>query len=150
ELLQGENAPNVFDSSADLRLAFYVNGKFGDGWRLTASADTRDEPLEDLFTNFTSKSPESLFRSIDPDYHYPTFGDDGTVEEMAPTLGKFYVKAAQGDDYGVWGNFKIGYMNNELAQVDRGLYGMNLHYESDATTSFGERRYAIDGFAAEP
>ena len=30
-----------------------------------------------------------------------------------------------------WGNFKIGYMNNELAQVDRGLYGGNVHYQSD-------------------
>jgi hypothetical protein len=26
------------------------------------------------------KSPESLFRRIDPDYYYPTYGDDGTVE----------------------------------------------------------------------
>ena len=46
ELLQGENAPYDFDSSADARLAFFVNGKFNEGWRLTASADTRDEPLE--------------------------------------------------------------------------------------------------------
>src|SRR5690606_2255398 len=26
----------------------------------------------------------------------------------------------------------------------------NLHYESGSVTSFGERRFAIDGFAAEP
>ena len=150
DLLQGANAPYDLKSTADAQLAFYVNGKFGDGWKLTASADTRDGPLKDLFSNFLNKSPESLFRRIDPDYHYPTFGDDATVEEMAPTLGKFYVKAAHGDDYGLWGNFKVGYMNNELAQVDRGLYGANAHYESKTTTKFGERRYAIDGFAAEP
>ena len=41
-------------------------------------------------------------------------------------------------------------MNNELAQVDRGLYGANLHFESQSATSFGERRFAIDGFTAEP
>jgi hypothetical protein len=127
-----------------------VNGKFGEGWRLTASADTRDAPLEDLFSNFMDKSPESLFRRIDPDYHFPTFGDDGTVEEMAPTLGKFFVEVGQSENYGRWGNFKIGYMNNELAQVDRGLYGANLHYQSETTTSFGEQRFAIDGFTAEP
>jgi hypothetical protein len=150
DLLQGENALYDYDSSADARLAFYVNGKFGDAWRLSASADTRDEPLEDLFSNFLNKSPDSLFRRIDPDYHFPTFGDDGTVEEMAPTLGKLYVKMAHGENYGQWGNFKIGYMNNELAQVDRGLYGANLHYQSEATTSFGDRRFAIDGFTAEP
>jgi flagellar motor protein MotB len=150
ELLQGENSTYDFDSSADARLAFYVNGKFNDGWNLTASADTRDEPLSDLFSNFLDKSPDSLFRRIDPDYHFPTFGDDGTVEEMAPTLGKFYVKVGHGENYGEWGNFQIGYMNNELAQVDRGLYGANLHYESAKTTSFGEQRFAVDGFTAEP
>jgi hypothetical protein len=150
ELLQGENSAYDFDSSADARLAFYVNGKFNEGWRLTASADTRDEPLKDLFSNFMNKSPDSLFRRIDPDYHFPTFGDDGSVEEMAPTLGKFYVKAGRGESYGEWGNFQIGYMNNELAQVDRGLYGANMHFESKRATSFGERRFAIDGFTAEP
>jgi len=150
ELLQGENPTSDPTSSTDAQLAFYLNGKFADHWRLTASADTRDGPIGDLFSNFLSKTPESLFRRIDPDYHYPTFGDDGVVEEMAPTLGKFYVKLAHGDNYGLWGNFKIGYMDNELAQVDRGLYGANLHYESERTTSFGERRYAVDGFTAEP
>jgi flagellar motor protein MotB len=150
ELLQGENSDFDFDSSADARLAFYVNGKFNEHWRLTASADTRDAPIEDLFSNFLDKSPESLFRRIDPDYHFPTFGDDGTVEEMAPTLGKFYVRVGRDESYGEWGNFRIGYMNNELAQVDRGLYGANLHYESQDATSFGERRFAIDGFTAEP
>ncbi|MDH3644341.1 MAG: OmpA family protein [Gammaproteobacteria bacterium] len=67
ELLVGDNAPYDYDSSADGRLAFYVNGKFGNKWRLTASADTREEPLENLFTNFMNKSPDSLFRRIDPD-----------------------------------------------------------------------------------
>jgi flagellar motor protein MotB len=150
EALQGENAPSDFDSPANGRLAFYLNGKFGDDWKLTASADTQEGPIDDLFSNFLDKSPDSLFRRIDPDNHYPTFGDDGVVEEMAPTLGKFYVKASKGENYGMWGNFKIGYLGNELAHVDRGLYGANAHYATEATTSFGERRLSLDGFAAEP
>jgi len=150
DLLQGQNSEFAFDDSSTGRLAFYVNGKFGDQWRLAASADTQEERLEDLFSNFMNKSPESLFRRIDPDYHYPTFGDDSTVEEAAPTMGNFYVKLSQRENYGLWGNFNVGYMNNELAQVDRGLYGGNFHYESDATTSFGEHRLALDAFTAEP
>ena len=78
--------------SVDGRLAFYTNGKFGDGWGLTASADTLEGPAEGLFSNFMDKSPGALFRRIDPDYYYPTYGDDGTIEEGAPTLGKFYLK----------------------------------------------------------
>ena len=31
----------------------------------------------------------------------------------------------------MWGNFKVGYVGNELAHVDRGLYGANAHYASD-------------------
>ena len=150
ELLQGEDGDDDLGSDIDGRLAFFVNGKFGDSWKLTAGADTREGPLEDLFSNFMEKDPTSLFRRIDPDLYYPTFGDDSTVEEMTPSMGKFYVRLGHGDDFGQWGNFKIGYMNNELAQVDRGLYGANVHYESDAATEFGEKKLAADLFAAEP
>jgi hypothetical protein len=140
-LLQGANAPQPYDSTVDGRLAFYVNGKFGDHWKLTASADTNEGPIEDLFSNLLDKSPDSLFRRIDPDYHYPTFGDDATVDEMAPTMGKFYVKLSQHENYGLWGNFKVGYLQNELAQVDRGLYGANAHYEAGKSTTL--RRAAL-------
>ena len=150
DLLQGQNPPQDYNSNADGRLAFFVNGKFGDHWKLTASADTREGSLSDMFSNFMDKSPDSLFRRIDPDYHYPTFGDDSTVAEMAPTMGKFYVRLSDDNNYGQWGNFKVGYMNNELAQVDRGLYGGNVHYQSDDATDFGDQKFAIDAFAAEP
>jgi hypothetical protein len=150
ELLQGENAAYDFDSSFDGRLAFYATEKLPNHWRVTASADTREGPVKDLFSNFLDKSPESLFRRIDPDYHYPTFGDDGIVEELAPTLGKLYVKVSHDDSHALWGNFKVGYLQNELAHVDRGLYGGNAHWQSDATTGFGEQRVALDAFAAEP
>ncbi len=150
ELLQGANDPQPFDSSLDGRLAFYVDGKIGNDWHLTASADTREGPLDEMFSNFLDKSPDSLFRRIDPDDHYPTFGDDSVVEDMAPTLGKFYVKASRGKNHGLWGNFKVGYLGNELAHVDRGLYGANAHYETKATTGFGDEKLVVDGFAAEP
>jgi flagellar motor protein MotB len=148
--LQGDNAPQPWDSRADGRLAFYLNGKISDEWRLTTSADTREAPFKDLFSNFLDKSPGSLFRRIDPDYTYPTFGDDGVVEEMAPTLGKFYIRATHDDDYAMFGNFKIGYLDNELAHVDRGLYGVNARYGSEDATSFGEQKGVVEGFAAQP
>src|SRR5215475_4547068 len=150
KLQQGDNTVQPVDSSLDGRLAFYLNGKVTQNWHLTASADTREGPVKDLFSNFLDKSPDSLFRRIDPAYYYPSFGDDGVVEEMAPTLGKFYAKVSRGENYGMWGNFKVGYVDNELAHVDRGLYGANAHYGSELTTSFGEQRITVDGFSAEP
>ena len=147
--LQGDNSIDT-DAFANGRLAFFTNGKFGEDWKLTASADTREGPVDELFTNFLDKSPDSLFRRLDPDYHYPTFGDDSTIDEMAPTLGKFYVKLSKDDDHLLWGNFTVRYNANELALVERGLYGANARYQSQATTTFGERRIVIDGFAADP
>lgn len=147
---QGADAPFDYDATVSGSLSFFATQKFANDWRVTASADTREEPVKDLFSDFLNKAPDSLFRRIDPSYYYPTYGDDSTVQQLAPTLGKFYVKAERHDDYGLWGNFRIDYVDNELAQVDRGLYGGNLHWVSEATTSFGEKRIAIDGFAAQP
>ncbi len=149
--LLAEDKPQYSDSTnLQGRLAFYTNGKFNNGWSLTASADTREGPLDEIFSNFMDKSPEALFRRMDPDYHFPTFGDDSTVAEDAPTSGKFYVKTQKDKTYGLWGNFKIGYTDNDLSHVDRGLYGANLHYQPLDTTSFGEPRLLMDGFAADP
>jgi flagellar motor protein MotB len=150
DLFVGENATTDFDSGLSGRLAMYASGKFGNGWGLTTSVDTREGELGELFSNFLGKEPDALFRRMDPDYHYPTFGDDSTVEEMAPTQGKLYLKVNKDDSYGLWGNYKVGYMNNELAQVDRGLYGGQAHYQSKQTTSFGEQRLAVDLFGAQP
>ncbi len=150
ELLAPDKTQYADDTSLQGRVAFYTKGKFGDGWGLTASADTREGPLDEIFSNFLDKSPGSLFRRIDPDTSYPTYGDDSTVVEDAPTLGKFYARLTKDQNYGLWGNFKIGYTDNNLAHVDRGLYGANLHYQTVDATSFGEERFLFDGFAAEP
>ena len=150
ELVTGDTTHFDNDLNIDGRLAFYADGKFGDDWELTASADTQEGPLDDIFSNFTDKSPDALFRRLDPDLYYPTFGDDSTVVEDAPTSGKFFVKLKRHDSFGMWGNFDINYVDNELAHIDRGLYGANGHFETESATASGEKRLVIDGFAAEP
>lgn len=136
--------------NTDGRLAFYVDGKFDSAWQLTASADTGEGPIDEIFTNFMDKSPDALFRRMDPDYFYPTFGDDSTVVENAPTSGKFFVKLQRQSDYAMWGNFLTQYTDTDLAHIDRGLYGAKGHLESQATTAFGEKEFVVDAFAAEP
>lgn len=150
DLLAPDRPQYSEDISMQGRLAFFSNGKFDNGWSLTASADTGEGPLDEIFSNFMDKSPDALFRRMDPDYHYPTFGDDATVTEKAPTSGKFYVKVKKNETYGLWGNFKTAYTDNDLTHVDRGLYGANLHYQPLDTTGFGESRLLVDGFVADP
>jgi flagellar motor protein MotB len=150
KLVAPDNAHYDDNTSLDGRFAFFARGKFGDQWKLTASADTLEGPFGSLFSNFMEKTPDGMFRRINPDYYYPTYGDDSTTEEAAPTLGKFHVRLQNRAHYGLWGNFRIGYTDNSLAHVDRTLYGANAHYEPAAATRFGEKRLVLDGFAAQP
>lgn len=134
----------------DGRLAFYAKGQFDNGYRLTASADTREQPLGDLFSNFASKDPRYLLRRMDTDQYYPVYGDDSTALDDAPTQGKFFVKLQKNDNELMWGNFLTAWTGSELVQYSRGLYGANLMLKSDGSTGHGERRSSLNVFAADP
>ena len=89
----GEDTPKYRGRTyTDGQLAFYAKGKINDDWLLTASADTKEQPVENLFTNFSSKDPQYLLLRLDPSQYYPVYGDDSTSIEDAPTQGKFYVR----------------------------------------------------------
>lgn len=135
---------------ADGRLAFFTQGELGSGLRLTASADTREQPLNHLFSNFASKDPRYLLRRFDSDQYYPVYGDDSTLVEAAPTQGKFYAKVEQDGNHVLWGNFTTAWTGNDLLQYSRGLYGAEGLWKSPAITAFGERRTSINAFAADP
>ncbi|WP_461395022.1 SdrD B-like domain-containing protein [Deferrisoma sp.] len=132
------------------RVAFYLKGKIRGDVLLTASLDTGEGKLEDLLSNLDDRDPRQLLRRLDPDRYYPVYGDDSTTTEDAPTQGRLYVRLEQGESHVLWGNFHATQTETELAQVERSLYGAKLHWVSDATTSFGERRITVDGFAADP
>jgi hypothetical protein len=134
----------------DGRGAFYLKGKVKGDWILTASADTGEQPLKNLFSNFSSKDPQYLLRNIDPNAYYPVYGDDSKIVDDAPTQGKFYIRLEKGDSHVLWGNFQTQWNGSELIQYSRGLYGLDLRYRSEESTRFGERKTALDGFAANP
>jgi len=135
---------------ADSRAAFYAKGKIEDGWQLTTSADTQEQPVKDLFSNFADKNPRYLLRRIDPNAYYPVYGDDSTTLEDAPTQGKFYVRMEKDDTRFTWGNFQTQITGTDLIDYRRTLYGANAEHKSQEVTKFGERRTEINGFAADP
>ena len=132
------------------RAAFYLKGKVQGKYLITASLDTTEDDISNIFSNLNDRDPQSLLRRLDPDRFYPVYGDDSTFVEDAPTQGRFYVRVEKGDDHIVWGNFLTNITSTEFAQIDRGLYGAKLEYNSDATTSTGERRSRVTLFAADP
>ncbi|MDE2579792.1 MAG: hypothetical protein KGL46_13390 [Hyphomicrobiales bacterium] len=134
---------------ADGRLAFYLKAKQGETM-LTASADTRDQPIRSLFSNFTSTDPTYLLRTLDPNRYYPVYGDDSTLVEDAPTRGKFYVRLDHRDSNVMWGNFKTSITGTEFARYDRGLYGARAQTKTSESTAYGERRGTAEAFAAQP
>ena len=132
------------------RAAFYLKGKVQGKYLITASLDTTEDDISNIFSNLNDRDPQSLLRRLDPDRFYPVYGDDSTFVEDAPTQGRFYVRVERGDDHVVWGNFLTNITSTEFAQIDRGLYGAKLEYNTDATTSTGERRGRVTLFAADP
>ncbi len=132
------------------RLAFYLKGKIRGQYLLTASADTKDQPIKYLFSNFDAKDPRFLLRQLDPNRYYPVYGDDSTTIDDAPTRGKFYVKLERGDSSIMWGNFKTSINGTQFVRYSRGLYGARAKLVTDSSTSHGERRGKLEAFGAQP
>ena len=144
-------APGEFERTYSKgRLAFYLKGKVRGKYLLTASVDTGEDDVENLFNNLDSKDPRRLLKRLDPDDYYPLYGDDSTMIEDAPTSGKAYVRLDRGQSHVMWGNFKTTVNGTEFARMERGLYGAHGVYKSEATTSFGEAKVKVEAFAAQP
>ncbi len=142
--------PLADGNSLTSRAAFYVKGRFGDGWKLTASLDTGETLLKDMFSNLDRKDPRQLLRRLNSNAFYPTYGDDSTLVEDAPTQGQFYLKLQQADSSLLVGNYVVNLNQAELAPLDRGLFGVALDHRSIAATSFGERKLQLTAFASDP
>lgn len=148
--LQGTDTADPRKDFLDGRLAFYYKGRVSDRWKLTASADTGEHPLEDLFDGFLKKDSRSFLRRLDPDLHYPVYGDDSITIEDAPTYGRFYARVESPNAHAMWGNFKTQLTGTDLIRYQRGLYGANLAWHDSSSTPAGEQRSEINVFAADP
>jgi outer membrane protein OmpA-like peptidoglycan-associated protein len=144
--------PNRQDggSWSEGRLAFYTKRQLGERWTFTASLDTEERALNELFRNLDRKDPSTLFRRLDPVDSWATFGDDSTTIEDAPTQGRVYARIDDGRSHAMWGNYKLNLDETALAQVSRGLYGLHGRYLSEDSTTAGEARLRVDAYAAEP
>ncbi len=132
------------------RLAGYAKGHTEGGYTVTASIDTREGELKDLFSGLDEKSPDRVLRRIEPEDVYPTFGDDSTAFEDAPTSGKIYLKVEKDRSAILWGDFKTSDGATRLIRSDRTLYGLQVQHESLAQTTDGAARLKFSAFAAEP
>jgi len=132
------------------RAAFYLKGKIKGQYILTASADTGEGTLQDMFTGLGGKDPREVLKRINPSEYYPVYGDDSTSVDDAPTSGKFYVRLERGPSSIMWGNFKTNITGTKFMASNRPLYGASGVYRSDAVTKDGNAKLAADVYAALP
>ncbi|QDH71860.1 TonB-dependent receptor [Lysobacter alkalisoli] len=133
----------------DGRLAFYGKAKLKGKYLFTAQADTQDRPLEDLFDGFTSADPKDIFRRLDPDLYYPTYGDDSTTYRDVDTMGRFYLRVDWDKNEALWGNYYTGITGTEYAQYVRSLYGAGLNWRSRASNAWGDPGTELRAFGSE-
>lgn len=132
------------------RIAGFANGKTQNGWGITASVDTGEGDLRDIFRDLNDTDPSDLFLRLDAYDGYPTFGDDSSIVDAAPTSGKFYFKAENAGNHVLWGNYKSSIDGSIYLRNERSLYGAQGVYRSAQQTSRGQARLSFEGFAAQP
>lgn len=131
-------------------LAFYAKGITAEGARITTSFDSGEDELGNLFDDVLNKRPRSVLDRIDRDALYPTYGDDSTVVDDAPTSGKLYAKIEKDGNHLMWGDFKAGIDHSAFLSATRNLYGAQGRYGTPATTDTGEHRASVTAYAAQP
>lgn len=147
--LEGIDRADARKNFVDGRLAFYAKGQFAQQWKFTAAADTGEHPIDDLFSDFLKKDSRAFLRRLDPELHYPTYGDDSTLVQDAPTYGRFYLRAENANTEAMWGNFHTELTGTDLIRYSRALYGAGVKWHGGSTPA-GEHRSEINAFAADP
>lgn len=132
------------------RVAGYVDGRTQTGVEITASIDTQEGELDQIFRGLDDKDPRQLILRVDPDDLYPTYGDDSELVDNTPTSGKLYVRIAREGNFVVWGDFDSRLGNSTLVRNERRLYGLQAHAETRSATPQGAPRASIDLYAAQP
>ena len=132
------------------RIAGYAKGHTAGGYTITGSIDTREGELKHIFRDLDRKDPDRVLRQIQPEDVYPTFGDDSTAFDDAPTSGKVYLRIEKDRTALTWGDYKADEGTSQLVRSDRTLYGLKVSHESLAQTPHGESRLRFSGYAAQP
>ena len=133
----------------DARLAFYLKAKTRGRFLITAQADTQNQPIKYLFNGFTSAHPQDIFRTLDPDLYYPTYGDDSTTWADVDTMGHFYARLDWDKNQILWGNYTTNNADTEYAQYIRALYGISALFRSQTANPWGQPQTVVRMFGAQ-
>ena len=145
-----EASPDYEKTYVDGRVAFYIKGSTAGGYRFTSSLDTGEGPIDEIFNRLDEKDPRNVLRRLDPEDMYPTYGDDSSAFDDAPTSGRIYLKVEKEANSFLWGDFKADGFNGRLSPGSRALYGAKFDLATAALNEEGEPRARLVFYAAQP
>ncbi|MBU2994026.1 hypothetical protein Q4555_15230 [Octadecabacter sp. 1_MG-2023] len=145
-----DGATGISETYQEGRLAGYVDGRTENGVEITASVDTGNGDLDEIFSRLQEKDPRQLALRVDPDDLYPTYGDDSTSFDNTPTSGRIYLRVEREGNFVQFGDFEADLDGNTLVRNDRSLYGLQGAYATAETTDAGEARARVMLYAAQP
>jgi hypothetical protein len=155
--------------SGDLDSAFideqFDRGSYGDGriaayWRGVKPMGERDlswvfqvdstkDELSNFADNLQRENPDRIFRQLDGDLYYPTYGDDSTTLLDTNSQGAFYARLNYASSHALWGNYNSQLNTSEFSHYNRSLYGFQTHIESEQQNSSGAALHALKLFASQ-
>jgi hypothetical protein len=112
------------------RAAMFVKGKVGDSTLLTATYDS------------DKADQQKLFRDLDPNAYYPTYGDAAQRGFDAQSTGRLYLRADRDKSWVQYGDMTPPGVTRErnLGAYARNLTGLRAHTEANGLT--------VDAFAS--
>ena len=142
--------PDYRPNTVDGRLAGYAKGQTKGGYTITGSIDTGEGELKDAFRRLNDKDPRRVVQRLDPDDLYPTYGDDSTAYDDAPTSGRTYLRIERDASRLTFGDFRSDISNTEFLSQQRALYGVELKYVTPSVTQNGDPKARVTLYAAQP
>lgn len=122
------------------RAAFFVQGPVGDGWTLTASADSDARPLDELLDGLTGTERRDALARLRAASGAPDFGDGSALAHPGGRDGRLFARIARDDSHLTFGQSSISLADGDLIRAERGIYGLSGRH----ATGTG----SVEGFAS--
>ncbi len=158
---RGVRAPGGDDPARpwDADGAFFYRATYASGWHLTAGADVRASDVlygpegglrsgGGVLARLLRHDPQRVFRDLDPEDYYPTYGDEARVVDEREAGGRLFARLESDSGYVKWGGINTAIDDAEMGRYVRSLYGLGAQVAlGDAARTPTVRAVA---FAARP
>ena len=133
ERAKGEN-PWFADAGGE----FFYRGVVNGDWLVTAGADAsvRDLALKKehgklalrrwggFAKRLLAHDPRRVFRDLDPEAYYPTYGDESVTVDERESGGRFFFRVEHGQSFLKWGGVNTAIDDAEVGRYVRSFYGL--------------------------